>query len=160
MFAYLKRKGNKMVLNPLVHQKQPTGNTCMSACLAMILDRPVQNVIDEFHDSFESFEMTIGDALHLNGVPFIAGRGANQNITIYHDYVYVLVAPSLTSPGILHQILLDTRDGKLVVYDPLKGTGKPYYTLDESDESEQAIKLVSWLVDYQVDVFNLGGYDK
>lgn len=130
----------------------------MSTCLAMLLDKPVSEVIEAHHKDLSEWEMTIGDILCMNGVPFILGKGINQVATIYHDYVYVLCAPSLISPGIFHQILLDTRYSKLTVYDPLKGTGRYYYTLDEDDTSPLAIKLVSWIVDYIVDPNEIGAY--
>ncbi|WPJ72109.1 hypothetical protein DEEACLCL_00092 [Salmonella phage CRW-SP2] len=146
------------MIYPLNHQVQPTATTCMSTCLAMLLDRPVEDIISLHHEDLSQWEITIGDILCMNGIPFILGKGINQVATIYHDYVYVLCAPSLTSPGILHQILLDTRHGNTVVYDPLKGSGKPYYTLDEDDESPLAVKLVSWVVDYIVDPHEIGAY--
>lgn len=143
---------------PLTHQMQPTFNSCMSACLAMLLDRPVEEVVASYHDLMAGWEMTMGDILSIEGIPHMMGKGINQTPTIFHDYVYVLCMPSLTCQGLLHQVLLDTRNEQTVMYDPLKGTGKPYYTFDESDKSPIAVKPVSWVVDYVVDPLEIGVY--
>ena len=143
---------------PLTHQMQPTKDTCMSTCLAMLLDRPVAEVAETWHESFANWETTIGDVLCMEGVPFLQGKGINQTATIYHDYVYLLCMPSPATPGILHQIIMDTRGDKVVIHDPLKGTGKRYYTLDEDDKSPLAVKLETWIVDYIVDPYEVGGY--
>ena len=51
------------------HVKQPTLNTCVSACLAMILNRPVEEVIAEFHDRYyNNWEITISEYLVQNNV--------------------------------------------------------------------------------------------
>lgn len=146
------------MIYPLSHQTQPTSNTCMVTCLAMLLDVDVNDIVDEFHQAFADSELTIGDVLCANGVPFITGRGINQCPTIFYDYVYVLCVPSPVKTGILHQILMDSRNQTLTVYDPLKGTGRRYYTMDPEDKSPLAIKLESWVVDYIVDPFEIGIY--
>jgi hypothetical protein len=46
----------------LKHQQQPTHNSCMSACIAMISGQPVNEVVAQWHDKFHSKEAWLDDA--------------------------------------------------------------------------------------------------
>lgn len=131
------------------HVKQPTLNTCVSACLAMILDKPVEEVVAEFHDKYyDSWKTTTYDYLVYNGkrpVPY-SGGGVERIST---GNVYLATVASLNVPGALHQVVLDLSDSKFIVHDPMRGwPGKKYYIgPDEDPEQEGAFIIHSWSVD-------------
>lgn len=43
-------KGEKMT--PIIHQQPPTDTTCTSACIAMVLNEAVNDIVSEFHRYF------------------------------------------------------------------------------------------------------------
>lgn len=131
------------------HVKQPTANSCVSACLAMLLNKPVQEVMAEFHDKYyNGWQITVYDYLVKNGVECIPySGGGDERIT--SGNVYLATVASLNIPGSLHQIILDLSDGKFVIHDPIKGwPGKKFYVgPDEDPEQEGAFIIHSWSVD-------------
>ena len=47
----------------LKHQQQPTHNSCMSACVAMISSQPVTEVVTLWHEKFHNKEAWLDDAM-------------------------------------------------------------------------------------------------
>lgn len=109
-------------------QQQPTGDTCVSACLAMILDLPVQQVIDEFHRDYCDDKITSAEYLQSKGVkvkihPAITRKRSFKGL-------HLITVPSLNIEGALHQIIWDRRVGEdgPIIFDPNEGKpGKRYY---------------------------------
>ena len=143
-----------MISNPLEHQTQPTGMTCVCTCLAMLCGRPASDLIELYHHSYYNEQtLDVSDILRIEGFIFkqeMAGRVQ----TLLPGAVYLLTVPSLNIKGGLHQILVDYRDPERPqALDPAKGyTGRMYYTIDsiEADEKDNAFLLFSWIVDYTI----------
>lgn len=129
----------------LNHVQQPTADTCVSACLAMLLNKPVQNVINAFHEAYHHDSMRVNEFTYLSGL----GLPVQKCYTLEElddEYVYMLGVPSLNIPGIMHSVVLYFQDWDycgeepdIVVLDPNKGKeGKKWYHFDlRQDYTEQ-----------------------
>lgn len=116
-----------MMHYPIKHQRQPTDNTCVSACIAMILGCDVDAVIKEFHSEFFAGNISIlsyleecGIEAKVGTVGFVTRMGKTQIVSV----------PSLNEEAKFHSVVSDTRGGKgYQIYDPQMGNeGKRFYT--------------------------------
>ena len=114
-------------MNNLVHQYQPTPFTCTHACLAMVLGRPVADIVDEvgLHQGFNQKDLlaalTRYDLMHAMTL-----FGA-----LWEGWQFVVV-PSLNVRGGSHQVLVCCQGAKMRVLDP---STKIQYKEDGSDLS-------------------------
>lgn len=133
------------------HQQQPCGLSCFSACMAMILHRPVDQVREEIHAAYREDGMSLGEFLDLFGVPFTEFQTAGRN-NIDRDGIWVVAVPSLNLVGIMHQVLVEYLPDKIwAVFDPNEGKeGKKFYTASDSHESDMAVRFTSG---YTVEAF-------
>lgn len=135
----------------ITHKTQPTMMSCMAACLAMLLDRDVEEVDNEFSLDYVRGYIDVATYLYRQGIfaqPHITA-GMHQ---IYPGRLYLATVPSLQLPGLFHQIIIDARFGDVKVYDPCKGLqGKQYYSYDHTAEgNDLAYPLRSFLIDYEI----------
>jgi hypothetical protein len=139
-------------MKKIKHQQQPTHNSCQSATIAMILDVPVQQVVDEFHHGYMEMDEEPHDYLASRGVNILFHMSSDR--LVHWDKVYMLGVPSLNVEASTHSILMDTRqevNGYGVLYDPNKGReGKKYYTTDEAIVKSEplAVMLQSFVICY------------
>lgn len=135
---------------------QPTHNTCASTCLAMLLDVPAKEVIDEFHSMYFTGEYTVRQYLKEKGV--VADRlytdGDDQ--ALWDGHIYLVTVPSLNIQAGTHYIIIDCRDDDAnpIIYDPAKGReGKKYYiTRFEQPANEFEVHLSGFVVDHRISV--------
>ncbi len=135
---------------PITFVQQPTSDSCVSACLAMLLGIPVERVLEEFHDRYKAHEVKPFD--------YLAGKiqahyPVDAEEDLEWDRVYLLGVPSLNIRGGMHAVLLDTRGGKLRLYDPNVGkAGREYYFLSRESLSSVAggVLLTSWAISLYV----------
>lgn len=134
------------------HVKQPTLNTCVSACLAMILNKPVEKVIEEFHSRYyNNWDITISEYLTQNGVNHHCCEGGGRE-TLHMGGLFLCTVPSLNVPGSLHQIVIDMTDHKFIVHDPIKGwEGKKFYVGPDQDPEEPGAFIIhTWVKDVEI----------
>lgn len=134
------------------HVKQPTLNTCVSACLAMILNKPVEKVIEEFHSRYyNNWEITISEYLTKNGVVHHCSEGGGRE-TLHMGGLFLCTVASLNIPGALHQIVIDMTDHKFIVHDPIKGwEGKKFYVGSDQDPEEPGAFIIhTWVKDVEI----------
>lgn len=118
-------------------QKQTLHNSCLSACVAMLTGRPVEEVTAQYHDLIWS-GMPITEVLRQEGVPFQElSLKANQ---VWFGRVYLACVPSLNLPGSFHAIIIDARGDEMEVLDPAP-EGKQQYTAEN---------LHSWILECEV----------
>ncbi|QBZ71713.1 hypothetical protein [Escherichia phage Skure] len=132
--------------------KQPTLNTCVSACLAMILNKPVEKVIEEFHSRYyNNWEITISEYLTKNGVKHHCSEGGGRE-ALHMGGLFLCTVPSLNIPGALHQIVIDMTDHKFIVHDPIKGwEGKKFYVGPDQDPEEPGAFIIhTWVKDVEI----------
>lgn len=137
--------------DPIKHKTQPTVMSCMAACLAMLLDRDVEEVDNEFSLDYVRGYIDVASYLYRQGIfaqPHVTA-GMHQ---IRPGRLYLATVPSLQLPGLFHQIIIDARFDGVTVYDPAKGLeGKQYYSYDHiAEENELAYPLRSFLIDYEI----------
>lgn len=121
----------------LNHVKQPTDDTCVSACLAMLLNKPVYAIIEVFHDRYKSNCMTFNEFDFLKDLGLPVEKCYTLD-NLEDEYVYFLGVPSLHEPGVMHCIVLyfqywdyEGDEPDIVVLDPNKGReGKQWYHFD------------------------------
>ena len=60
-------------MSPIItHQMQPCPYSCVSTCLAMIVWRPAQEVIEEMHQPYRDGDLTLRQMLERLGVEYTA----------------------------------------------------------------------------------------
>lgn len=112
-------------------QQQPTPYTCNQACLAMLLNEPVEKVIEVFPgDGLKQREFFVAlDRCGFTWNALIFG-------TMLWDGHYVATVPSLNFEGGAHCVILgfSAVTGELKVFDPNTGRpGKKFYSTTRSD---------------------------
>lgn len=143
----------------IVHQTQPTPLSCIATCLAMLCGRKAHFVDQEFTQDYGQQKVDVPIALapfNIMCKPQLAA-GVHQLAT---GSLYLATVPSLMSAGLFHQIIIDTRSGKVEVFDPGQGVSKTtqYYVPPESptlDPDSQfydplAFPLRTWILDYEL----------
>lgn len=120
-------------MSNIIHQMQPTDDTCASACLAMIINEPVEKVIEEFHKDFFCHETSPSEYLTQK---LIRNRQLLAcDLNIFAGHTYLTTVPSLNYPGLNHYILIQQRRDHYNVFDPNMGrAGKKYYIPFEGDD--------------------------
>jgi len=96
----------------IIHQKQPTHDTCVSTCIAMLLNVPVEEVVKDFHDRYMNHEINIDDYLLQNDLevePLLPSYWQAE-----FDNIYIASVPSLNKKASLHQIIIDTRNNESI----------------------------------------------
>jgi len=141
-------------------QQQPTYNTCVSTCLAMILNVDCNEVIDEFHgkywDYYESDRVIVSSFLSKKGVEFDYCSFEQQPDT---EGIYLVTVPSLNIKGGNHNILWvvesSGEEGLFFqrILDPAAGRDDKYYytNIDDLLNSEfLATKINGYRLDLHI----------
>ena len=132
----------------IIHFIQPTWNSCVSTCLAMILNEHPADIIRQFHDRFMAHETEIGGYLDEKGVPTTTGLATDR---MDWDGVYLISVPSLNKQALMHLLVADTRADEVRVYDPNAGKpGKRYYIHGRHASSEYEVELASYFIDLKI----------
>lgn len=107
-------------------QTQPLN--CVSACLAMLTDRNVDDVSDEFHKDYMDAKLNVHNYLDYHKIPY--ERLLSEQRGPQPDMIYIAAVPSLNLRAHMHQILIETnRSDQWWVHDPNNGRdGKEFYT--------------------------------
>ena len=132
------------------HQQQPTWNTCVSACVAMLLNKPVDEVVSEFHEDYRAERVDPDEYLMKNGVNC---EVLLTNAKLEMGSIYLCSVPSLNKQALTHAILLDMRDEFWSLYDPNMGKeGKLYYVPNIPDEEVEGneVKLITAAPDIRI----------
>lgn len=131
----------------ITHQTQPCNTSCMSTCLAMIVNKPAQEIIDQYHEKYRTQCTPLRDMLNSLGVPFTSFDTADHpNLT--EVGVYMVTVPSLNIRAGTHQILIEVRDFDYVVIDPVKGKpGRFYYVNRGEAKGEFEVDLGGFGID-------------
>lgn len=102
-------------------QTQPTTDSCVQTCLAMMLNRPVEEILLDYPKPLGQEELI--QAMQRYKIRFnVISLGS-----LWFDGYYTAVVPSLNLPGENHQIILDLCFARhenttaLWVYDPNEG---------------------------------------
>lgn len=132
------------------HQQQPTWNTCVSACIAMILNKPADEVVSEFHEDYYEEKLDADEYLQSKGVDC---EVLLTNAKLETGYIYLCSVPSLNLQARTHMIVLDMREECWSLYDPNKGKeGKLYFVPNIPDEEVEGneVKLITAAPDIRI----------
>ena len=136
-------------MRPIKHQKQPTDKTCTSTCLAMILDKPVQEIVEDFHQDYLEYNFMPSQYLEACGVK--VKKFYSEGNLIRAEKLYLVTVPSINTQAGLHHILVDTRDIKNPkVYDPQEGTGNKFYVFYKTDDNPDSVELKGFVIDLEI----------
>lgn len=131
----------------IIHQSQPCQQSCVSTCLAMIMDAPVAHVKQRFHARYWDAQESIATFLDELGIPFTLGNPLDRSGPKAKG-VYLLTVPSLTTTGGLHQVLgVITQEGKWAILDPQAGNDTSYYSAAKVEEDFLSVAIYGYVVD-------------
>lgn len=114
-------------MSQIVFQQQDQPKNCASACVAMVLNRPIGEVTKDFQAGYDSGDILIHDYLQKHGVEAVPMSLADSPTP---GFVYLISVPSLNVKGRSHQAIIDARveENGFVLIDPNKGAGgKEWY---------------------------------
>ena len=139
----------------LIHQRQPTNNSCVSTCLAMLAGLPAEVVIATHQDDYFlrlRSPLAIMEDMGMMAVPL----SSLSNVSCHEGCVYLVTVQSLNCAQTSHQIILDCRhpDGYRI-YDPQMGNDGcrfyvPHFQEDNCLEP-LAVKFEGgWFADFRI----------
>ncbi|WP_145577036.1 hypothetical protein [Yersinia alsatica] len=138
------------------HQQQPTYNTCMSACVAMVASIPVEDAVNRWHDGFHQKSEWLDDALDFYKIPYFYGHPKRGELL--YGFIYFLSVPSLNITGGLHEILISLpSEGNIKVFDPAMGRENAKYYVYGKPNSEVEVELTSLAIDLAIPALTAGG---
>ena len=119
------------------HQIQPTSESCLATCVAMAVNVPIKELGVDLEKSYEPEEFG----------PWLAERGIWLRMAeLGEDFktgLYLVGVLSLNDMASMHSILLDTRGGTHLLFDPNKGReGKKHYTKLDDDHIVDICELI------------------
>lgn len=139
-------------MSQLVHRTQPTHNSCVATCLAMLAgidcDQQITDITDEYLESYWKL-LGIMHRLDITAIPMTVSS------SMYYGRVYLVVVSSLNIPDGTHQIIVDLRPERWVILDPAKGRdGRRYYIPPHQEpENDLEVQLKAqwfpefWIID-------------
>lgn len=148
-------------MKPLIkHQTQPCTVSCVATCLAMLVDEPVQGLIDQFHEKYRAGATSMGQLLNELQIPCTSFDSLSLP-TLISSGAYLVSVPSLNIQGGMHQIIIEVTEDGYFVNDPVKGIeGKLFYGLrGETFPVEGEVELGGFVVDGFIDREWLEGRD-
>ena len=137
------------------HQSQPTNNSCVATCIAMLGNIAAHTAHGMFTKPYLEGRMGVAYMLARMGLQceqLTNDRVSNCNI----GEVYLAIVPSPAQIGLTHMIILDcyTEPGVMRVLDPAMGTGKPYYVhkldITDPDADPLAVPLVCYTTTHRI----------
>lgn len=132
----------------LQHQTQPCGHSCVSAALAMLVGKPVNEIVERFHDEYRAGRLSMRSMLDSLGVPFQSFDSADLP-DLSNSGAYLITTPSLNILGGVHQCVLEIGPSDYQVLDPVAGReGKRRYVKrGEAGDDPTAVELGGFTVD-------------
>lgn len=145
-------------VDKIYFQQQPTYNTCVSTCLAMILNCDVAELIPVFHDRY--FDAPADQRIKVTY--FLKERGVPFDLCNFESMadkagVYLVTVPSLNIKGGTHQILWIMEDSERDGYfyqrllDPATGREDRFFYTD-IEELLNSNTLATKLSGYSLDL--------
>lgn len=144
-------------------QQQPDSHNCVTACIAMIVDRSVDELIEELDtlkSSIPEGQVNNWDVEDRFAHAQFYSKFAAENIVYFghrpreikQGHVYMLTVPGINIPGNFHSVVLDWTDEHPVILDPSKGrrNGQAYYYVWGMPSDKIQIMLETWLVRFQI----------
>lgn len=130
------------------HKTQPTKDSCMATCIAMLVGIDENKAYAEWHHKFQNRSSWLDTALDKYGIPYL--YGSPRSATLLYGFAYLLTVPSLNIQGGLHQVIaILCKEGGVEIFDPVKGRGGLYYVY-ESPAGDKEVEIKSWAIDLAI----------
>ena len=144
----------KFAMSEIVFQQQNRPKNCASACVAMVLNLPIDEITEYFQEAYDSGDILIHDYLQKRGIETVPMSLADKPIP---GFVYFLAVPSLNIKGESHQVIMDFRseEAGAVLIDPNKGReGKEWYVnlAEGSELSPGEFQVITCNYDYRLTI--------
>ncbi len=135
----------------ITHQMQPTYNSCVSACIAMILDVPVSEIIDDFHYKYHDHKDIPSHYMRRKGLPVKSLLAESADMMM--NKIYGLIVPSLNIEAGTHLILMEIDDNdNVAIYDPAYlREDKRYYVYNKIPDTPSEVLLKCFVAEFEID---------
>lgn len=123
----------------IIHQLQPTYNSCVSTCVAMLAGVPAERVVDKWNNLYHDEPYRLLEMLSdydILGIPHSPYCGS-----IYYGELYLVSVQSLNVVNGLHQIIVDARGENKLLFDP---SPREKYTWDKLRQ------VGIWSIDFRI----------
>lgn len=142
----------------ITHQTQPCTVSCVSTCLAMLLDEPAEGVIEQVHAKYRTGNTSLRELMNELDIPFTSFDTCD-NVALADVGAYLVSVPSLNFQGGVHQLIIEVTEDDYFVIDPVKGRDDRLYygRRSETFPSENEIELGGFHVDAFIDAEWLRG---
>ncbi len=136
-------------MKPLInHQMQPCPVSCVSTCMAMLVNEPVSVTVNRFHDAYRDGSLTLRSMLDRLGLGYTAFYSIDCPAMV-DEGAYLCTAPSLNIEAGNHQILIELTDDGYYVHDPVMGRHdrKFYVARGAAPDNPLAVDLGGFIID-------------
>lgn len=140
----------KLCKTPIL-QQQPTPHSCVPACLAMALNKPVDKVLSEMDKlgiDTSTGVSSEAEAWYLMTKRIVTDRFMNRGLGLAEGH-YLFTVNSLNIVGLSHCVFVHIRDLEVCVYDPNnRKKDKKFYDFD--DFNAMPAETITMLTDHYV----------
>lgn len=136
--------------NVILHQDQTDPLGCVSACLAMVLNQPVEEVTEKFHKGYADGSKEPHEYLDSSGITYRPCFACERKMK--PDHVYMVSIPSINLTGGSHMMVIHmTSDDCWIIYDPNLGReGRLTYGSFNGEEVPKGfVQIASWTPVYE-----------
>lgn len=131
---------------PIRHQQQSREDSCVSACIAMVLNIVEEEIVDDFHETYQKGATVSGYLKNLK-VPHERLYADDRSMPDVGS-VYLVRVCSLNRPGQTHMLVMAALGEDMpLVFDPNQGKeGKKFYTsvASELENNPDAFEMINY----------------
>lgn len=141
-----------IMMKEIKHQKQGEMD-CVCTCVAMISGVKRKYIRAKYHNRYMNDpDYNVDNILDDLNIKY---RECHKKEDVLLGRVYIVTVPSINMPGYFHQIIIDARINKskpeIKIFDPNKGKrGRKYYVFTVSGKARNQVKLLSYILDYEI----------
>lgn len=134
------------------HRTQPTKDSCMATCIAMIAGIDEHESYASWHKKFQERVAWLDTALDKYGIPYM--YGSPRTATLLRGFIYLLSVPSLNIQAGLHQVVAYLPlEGEIRIFDPVKGREGCLHYVYGTPSGGEEVEIKSWAVDLIIPIF-------
>lgn len=135
----------------IVHQQQPCPVSCVVTSIAMLTNKPVDEVKQKYHDDYRSGKCSIRKMLDESGLSY-KEFGTLEEAGMVEEGAYLATVPSLNIRGGNHSVVFEVTEDGYFILDPVEGREGRFYYISRGNEHLHG-DLAVVLNGYQLDAF-------
>lgn len=136
----------------IIHKTQPTWDSCMATCIAMVAGIDENESYSKWHKRFQNRTAWLDTALDDYNIPYMYGNP--RSAALLRGFVYLLAVPSLNIQAGLHQVVAFLpRCGDIQILDPVKGRKDSLYYVYGEPQDDAEVSIKSWSIDLIIPIF-------